>query len=190
MRQPLRKEKIYQILSTETSHFNPKNPESNTEALQIGYISEKTGISPNNISMELGRLFAEGLVMRVRGRPVTYLSIPVLEKVLGTPLLSHEFPSMGEFYNYLNPPVYTTLPSDFCTELNAAAMSEFDSLIGCEESLKAHIEQAKAAILYPPHGLDTLLTGPTGVGKSHFAHSMFDFAKKRKDCPGGRSRNL
>lgn len=178
MKQLLRKEKIYQVLSEATSQFDSHKPESHIEALQLSSLSEKTGISPNNISMELGRMFADGLVMRVRGRPVTYFSISTLEKILGTPLPTREFSSMDDFFKYLNPPVPTVLPSVFGKRLNAAAISEFDSLIGCKKSLKAHIEQAKAAILYPPHGLDTLLTGPTGVGKSHFAHAMFDFAKK------------
>lgn len=39
------------------------------------------------------------------------------------------------------------------------------------------MEQAKAAILYPPRGLNCLITGPTGSGKTYFAHAMYHFAK-------------
>ncbi|TDX37572.1 sigma 54 modulation protein [Halanaerobium congolense] len=38
------------------------------------------------------------------------------------------------------------------------------------------MQQAKAAILYPPNGLHTLLLGETGVGKSMFAELMYNFA--------------
>ena len=43
--------------------------------------------------------------------------------------------------------------------------------------MKTPVEQAKATILYPPKGLNCLITGPTGSGKTYFAHAMFQFAK-------------
>jgi transcriptional regulatory protein LevR/transcriptional regulator with AAA-type ATPase domain len=55
----------------------------------------------------------------------------------------------------------------------------FDTLIGSDKSLKKCIQQAKAAILYPPHGLHTLLIGPTGVGKGMFAELMYIFAVEK-----------
>lgn len=173
-----RNAKIYQVLAEATAHFNPQKPEDNLEPLHIHSIAEKTGISPNNISMELNRMFADGLVMRVRGRPVTYFSISALEELLEKQLPTYEFSSMDDFCKYLNPPTVSGQASFPEGHLDATVLSDFDSLIGSEQSLRSHIELAKAAILYPPHGLDTLLTGPTGVGKSHFANSMFDFAKK------------
>lgn len=51
-------------------------------------------------------------------------------------------------------------------------------IIGYHGSLKNAISQAEAAILYPPHGLHTLLLGPSGVGKSFFAEAMYNFAVK------------
>ena len=50
------------------------------------------------------------------------------------------------------------------------------NIIGYHGSLKNVISQAEAAVLYPPHGLHTLLLGPSGVGKSFFAESMYNFA--------------
>jgi len=54
--------------------------------------------------------------------------------------------------------------------------SNLDMLIGSEGSLKGSIQQAKAAILYPPAGLHSLILGPTGVGKTMFAELMYKFA--------------
>ena len=54
-------------------------------------------------------------------------------------------------------------------------------------SLYSAIEQAKAAILYPPNGMNILLLGETGVGKSTFAGLIYKYAVemnvKLKDSP-------
>ncbi|MBN7574586.1 transcriptional regulator [Clostridium sp. 2-1] len=50
------------------------------------------------------------------------------------------------------------------------------NIIGYHGSLKNAISQAEAAVLYPPHGLHTLLLGASGVGKSFFAEAMYNFA--------------
>lgn len=52
----------------------------------------------------------------------------------------------------------------------------FDTLVGANDSLKVSIQQAKAAILYPPRGLHTIIFGKTGTGKSLFAECMYRFA--------------
>lgn len=54
--------------------------------------------------------------------------------------------------------------------------SVFDNFVGGSTSLKNQIALAKAAIVYPPNGLHTLIVGETGVGKSYFAKAMFKYA--------------
>ncbi|GFZ31600.1 PTS sugar transporter [Clostridium zeae] len=56
-------------------------------------------------------------------------------------------------------------------------LDPFESLTGYNGSLKRAIAQAKSAILYPPFGLPTLITGESGVGKTQFAECMYNFAK-------------
>ncbi len=67
------------------------------------------------------------------------------------------------------------------------SVSSFKDIVGANSSLSKAIEQAKAAILYPPKGLHTLLLGETGVGKSLFAELMHRFAIEsamlKKDAP-------
>ncbi|WP_414838670.1 sigma 54-interacting transcriptional regulator [Carnobacterium sp. TMP28] len=63
----------------------------------------------------------------------------------------------------------------------------FDKLVGYNASLKVMIQQAKAAILYPPRGLHTIIFGETGTGKTLFAECMYQFALESqvlsKDAP-------
>ena len=172
-----RSEKIYQALFKAGSDFDPTKIPESLEPLYISSLSTATGISPNNISMELNRMYSDNRVMRVRGRPVIYFAKENVERLIKKPLPSSEFASLEEFLVFLGVKASPN-PSFGFPEIDAAADSEFDSLIGSSKSLRTDIEQAKAAILYPPHGLHTLITGPTGVGKSHFAGAMFDYAKK------------
>lgn len=73
-----------------------------------------------------------------------------------------------------NSPSVRSLPSyqNSSTSLEETA---FDNIAGNTGSLKPQVELAKAAILYPPKGLHTLIIGDTGVGKSG-AHCMYKFA--------------
>jgi transcriptional regulator with AAA-type ATPase domain/transcriptional regulatory protein LevR len=65
--------------------------------------------------------------------------------------------------------------------------TSFQNLIGETGSLEMQIQQAKAAVLYPPHGLHCLILGETGVGKSELAESMYKFSvesgRLSTDCP-------
>lgn len=62
-----------------------------------------------------------------------------------------------------------------------------DRLIKENKSLVTAGEQAKAAILYPPKGMHTLILGETGVGKTMFASIMHKYAiemkKMEEDSP-------
>lgn len=60
----------------------------------------------------------------------------------------------------------------------ASQASVFDDVIGSRGSLVTPIQQAKAAMLYPPFGLHTLILGQTGVGKTMFADLMYRFGKE------------
>lgn len=61
---------------------------------------------------------------------------------------------------------------------NTVGEDSFNHIIGHGESLKSVIMQAKAAMLYPPSGLHTMIYGEPGVGKSDLAETMYNFARQ------------
>lgn len=73
-----------------------------------------------------------------------------------------------------------TRPVVYSLEIDQEEKVSFDNLVGMNESLKISIQQAKAAILYPPRGLHTIIFGKTGTGKSLFAECMYQFACEAK----------
>lgn len=79
------------------------------------------------------------------------------------------------------PVLYTSksMETTFSLEnISENRINSLDKLTGSKKSLSLAIEKAKAAIIYPPKGLHTLLLGETGVGKSLFAEQMYEYAKE------------
>ena len=58
----------------------------------------------------------------------------------------------------------------------------FIDLVGYNKSLKMCVNQGKAAVCYPPHGLNTLIVGETGVGKSLFAEKNIFILVQKPFC--------
>ncbi|BCZ48961.1 transcriptional regulator [Clostridium gelidum] len=74
-------------------------------------------------------------------------------------------------------------PTLFIPVLEENVVSEVSTINKFSElnpSLYSAIEQAKAAILYPPNGMNMLLLGETGVGKSTFASLIHRYAIEMK----------
>lgn len=130
-------------------------------------IAENLGILRNNASSELNKLVNEGKAIKLIARPVLYLERSSLEKILGRNIDKKivTVKSISEILPY---------------KKEEKKHLPFDYLIGHDGSLKNQIEQAKAAILYPPNGLHTLIVGQTGVGKTLFAKMMYEYGKKIK----------
>lgn len=115
--------------------------------LQTSELADLLGLARHNVSTDLNQLCREGLAVKLPGRPVLYWERDAYRKYQG----NADAPAAAQ---------------------GADPLSE---LIGAQESLRSQVEQAKAAVLYPPSGLHTLLAGPTGVGKSHLAELMHAF---------------
>jgi transcriptional regulatory protein LevR/transcriptional regulator with AAA-type ATPase domain len=159
-------EKIYSYILEQSEKFD-----INDLKHKIGFssteISENLDILRNNVSMELNELLRQDRIIKIKARPVLYIDKKCVEKLIGRKLPKGpiEIKSINEIIQEESKvkPVIEEAP--------------FDRLIGAKGSLRNQIEQAKAAILYPPNGLHTLIVGQTGVGKTLFANMMYNQAK-------------
>lgn len=127
-------------------------------------VAASLDIQRTNASKDLNLLVKEGQLNKSEGRPVRYF---VSSQSVGRAVSIEE----------ANPKkTHTTEPPEK-KMLQHNAGNVFTQIIGSTGSMRNAVEQAKAAILYPPRGLNCLITGPTGSGKTFFAHAMFQFAQ-------------
>lgn len=128
-------------------------------ALKILQKEKKEGVSATDIGK---------LLYIDRSNVSRYLNIlyreGYLEKIEGRPVLYRLKPGK----------------KDLEDKKSRRSRNSLDKLVGADQSLSLAIEKAKAAILYPPKGLHTLILGETGVGKSMFAELMYYFALENK----------
>ncbi|WP_091481826.1 sigma 54-interacting transcriptional regulator [Alkalibacterium pelagium] len=134
-------------------------------------VSDELDIIRSNVSKDLNLLVREGKLKKIDGRPVRFVP---LESVRHQPLTVH-VPSYKE-----EKPEQKGVTQEVFDYSVKESRDIFQSIIGAKGSMKNAVDQAKAAVLYPPKGLNTLITGPTGSGKSFFAHAMFKFAQSHE----------
>jgi transcriptional regulatory protein LevR/transcriptional regulator with AAA-type ATPase domain len=130
----------------------------NRQAVTANEVSEFMKLDRANVSRYLNKLYKDKELEKLDGRPVRYS--------LGDRL--NEVEEQSGQKNYVE---------SFAPALEVEEENSLDSLVGANSSLQVAIQQAKAAILYPPNGLHTIILGETGVGKSMFAEAMYGFAK-------------
>lgn len=128
--------------------------EKQHKGITASELSDYMELDRANISRYLNKLYADGKLEKKEGRPVIY---NVKDK--GVNVDKEKVLSDKETKNLMKE-------------------STLDELVGADSSLQVPIQQAKAAILYPPTGLHTIILGETGVGKSMFAEAMYSFAKE------------
>lgn len=183
-------DRAFAEVDARTRRLDLRLPDAALDQLRIELLSQATDISRNNLSLELGRLYKQGKLLRVGRRPVYYLALEAMEHLCGRTFVSTEFDSTDQLRHYLSaePSISASAPEQ-AQELYTpgrilqGVSSELDNLIGSTHSLATPIRQAKAAVMYPPHGLHTLITGKTGVGKSRFAQCIYDFLLKSRVLP-------
>ena len=133
-------------------------------------------INRANASAYLNKLVSRNLLIKIDSRPVHFFPADLVRSFIS----KSDFKSTYTIDEFFAAAVPISEPGH--------AADAFDGLIGHGASLKTQIEKAKAAIIYPPNGLHTLLIGESGTGKTLFAHTMYNFGleilkKKKKDFP-------
>lgn len=157
-------EKIYSYLNEVCLGYTKENLNENI-GISAQDIGDKLNILRNNVSKELNELCRNKKVIKIKCRPVKYFDREIFQKMFDV-RLSEDITEIEDIKSLISKTVE-----------KEEKKSPFDYLIGYDTSLKTQIEQAKAAIIYPPNGLHTLIVGPTGVGKSLFANRMYSYAK-------------
>lgn len=148
-----------------------QNASIESEGYTTTEISEALGIIRNNVSKELNVLVREGKLQKIDGRPVRYL---LAEREMQSRNKVGEYSQRkSQISGFTNARLTESSNDDYEKDI---PQDVFENFIGKNDSLKNQVEQAKAAILYPPQGLNVLITGPTGSGKTYFANAMYRFA--------------
>lgn len=164
-----RKEKVYNALKELCANITLEHLNKGFSGFAAMDIGEKIRVSRSNVSKELNRLLEEKKVIKLKGRPVYYLDKTKIENILARTIEEGSL-ELNSINALLKPETETT------TTTSNKLEDTFYSLIGSQGSLEVAIKQAKAAVLYPPRGLHTLIIGPTGVGKTMFAEKMYQYA--------------
>ena len=158
-----RRERILAYIQEQSASYTREQMQGSI-GMDAQEIAQALDILRNNVSKELNELQREGCIVKFGGRPVRYFDKAKLEELLDI--------SLGE-----GPCQFENVEACQPKQETVEAANPFDKLVGAHRSLQKQVEQAKAAILYPPDGLHTLIVGQTGVGKTLFAHLMFEYGK-------------
>ncbi|MGM0123667.1 hypothetical protein IGI37_001040 [Enterococcus sp. AZ194] len=159
-------DRIYAYVKEQTAQLSE-------EAIQDGAgvttaeVADVLSIQRTNGSKDLNQLVKEGKLTKLEGRPVRY----ILTKGWQEPPVKKYVPS------YMERPKKQKGNKTLQAQAVMTSKDIFSRIIGSAGSMRNSIEQAKAAVLYPPKGLNCLITGPTGSGKTYFAHAIFQYAK-------------
>ncbi|WP_373470634.1 sigma 54-interacting transcriptional regulator [Carnobacterium alterfunditum] len=163
-----RKDLVYQFVKNHTENLTSDEIEFGSGMTTIE-ISDALNIIRNNVSKELNLLVREGKIVKLEGRPVRYADSSCLKwKPLSKIVKSYKDE--------------TLVKEQVMEQQNDAIKNDhnlFEYMIGSNGSLKNQMEQAKAAIFYPPKGLNSLVIGPTGSGKTFFANAMYQYSQDK-----------
>jgi transcriptional regulator with AAA-type ATPase domain len=142
-------------------------------------VAELAQVDRTNASRDLNILVQEGLIERIPGRPVLFTVSVSSTSSLSTSSHSEKSSKAYAWHREVVLPLRQNSatsvkepgkpPAIAASVHIGAIVTSFNTLVGSDEGLKVAVQQAKAAMLYPPRGLHTLLCGPSGVGKTTLA---------------------
>ncbi|AQP54227.1 transcription antiterminator BglG [Vagococcus penaei] len=160
-------DRVYELVKSHTD-FLDADTLTAASGLTTQDVATALNIQRSNASKDLNALVKEGVLDKFDGRPVRYVCKSVFRH---KPLTKH-------VESYLEKPREAKKRAIAQVDYPTEASDIFQRIVGANGSMRNPVEQAKASILYPPKGLNCLIVGPTGSGKTYFAHTMFQFAKQ------------
>ena len=146
------KEKLVALVKENTKRGSFRK----NHAMELG---KALGLSRNWISQHLNELYTDHTFIKINTRPVIFIDRKIMKEHYSIEIKQDLFTSYEDFQNLLT----------------AYDKHDFQKLIGYDGSLRDVVNKCKASISYPPHGLPTLLHGPTGTGKSTIVDFMYEY---------------
>ena len=174
----MRIDNIHQALK----QFHVQNPSSKETLLPAtaSQLSQTSGYTRTAVSEELSELVRKDQVVKVKSRPVLFFDKDYLEEQFPFFKSSTCYDSLAS----LQEDIYQQT-EQIHKKKQLLKMNPFANVIGFDGSLADAIKKLKAAILYPPNGLNILLTGESGVGKTLIAEQLHQFyqVKMNQEVP-------
>lgn len=121
-------------------------------------VSSELMISRSLASQYLNDLVKDHYLIKIKTRPVAFLSKYQLEKLSGKQIVVNDFLTFDDLNIYLY-----------------GAQKNFEKMIGYEYGLKECIEKIKTAIHYPHGGLPIMIYGKHGSGKTFLAEMIREY---------------
>ena len=129
------KEKIYNFIIEKSKEFNLQDFLINRKGgVTTEEIAQLLKIARPNVSFILNHLVREGKIVKIISKPVYYIEKNRLAHFLGNKVKEEIL--LKDLIDFL--------------DLGKEKECAFENIIGHDGSLKGQIEQAKAAVLYPP----------------------------------------
>ncbi|SYZ78170.1 sigma 54-interacting transcriptional regulator [Trichococcus shcherbakoviae] len=179
-------DRIYEYIKIRSQECTEAAFEQGNEGVTTQEVVTELQIIRPNASSDLNELVRQGKLIKSSGRPVRYADHSLKwnkqpQKKVHTYKEDQPKPTA-------RPTSETRGPASDISRVPATREGKhagnretnnevFANVIGSNDSMRTQVDQAKAAILYPPKGLSCLITGPTGSGKTFFVHAMFRFAQ-------------
>lgn len=166
-----RADKIYLNIKEKTIRFLQDGMKAdNTDALNIGLDLK---IDRSNVSRELNRLWKNGKLIKIQGKPVYYLDYEELSSHYPDAFFPTVISKDEQLSDFIG-------KSEKSVKQSNVPLDSIDQIIGATGSLSDVILRAKAAVTYPPYGIHCLIYGRPGVGKTELAGCMIKFAEKER----------
>lgn len=137
--------------------------EHHAEDFSASVISENVGLNRSTTSSYLNQGMKEGLLVKVKGYPVSFLHVGALAE-RGIVIKDTEYENWDDLFV-------------------AEKYNGLETVIGAKGSLREAIDQIKTAVLYPNNGLPILLSGSSGSGKTFLAEKIHEYAVEEKIIP-------
>lgn len=145
------KERITQYIDEKTKEFNLERLDEFT----TNAIAEEMYISRSIASQYLNELVEEGVIFKIKSRPVYFFSVHVLEKKYHISLNECDFIDVEDMLDFLR--------------INGSGNHVFENLVGYDGSLSRLIQQSTEIFDYPPDGLPLFIYGEEGTGRKTLA---------------------